>query len=143
VVEHVVLTGTTPVALRYKPVRASEVIALPSNLGSTPTTPYTQGASAEYAVDEANGTVARTGSSSAIASGATVKIQYRAGTQVLLSPPKGFVIGVTNEVSIDAWPYPLANGTFYIVRGKFGWGMKNPGANVKGVNLKNEVVTLP
>lgn len=143
VVEHITLTGTTPVALRYKPVKANEVIALPANLAGVATTPYTQGASSEYVVDETNGTVARTASSSAISSGATVKIQYRAGTQALLSPPKGLVIGITNEVSIDAWPYPPANGTFYIIRGKFGWGLKNPGANVKGVNLKNEVVTIP
>lgn len=96
VVEHVVLTGTTDVALRYSDI--TDVVVTPSTLGSTPTTPYID--TTDYVVDLAAGLIHRT-SGGAIGSGNTVKVTYKAPPQLLLTHQNNFVVGIGRDIRIE------------------------------------------
>lgn len=133
-VEHVTLTGTTAVALQYKPIVASEVKVLPSNLNTTATTPYIQGT--DYDFTDATAEIVRTASGSNITSGETVKVQYQTGTKCFLTFPKNLVLGLTRDISITPWNYVPGRGTFYFIRAKMGYHFLNKDANILIKNLK-------
>lgn len=135
-VEHITLTGTTPVALEYKPILASNLKILPSTLGSTATTPYINGT--DYNFTSSTAEVVRPSSGSNISSGATVKAFYKTGTKAFLTFPGNLVMGLTRNIEIEPWRYAPGAGTFYIIRAKMGWGFLIPGAVVLGKNIKAE-----
>jgi hypothetical protein len=96
IVEHIVLTGTTPTALKNGPV--SNVVVTPSTLAKVPTTPYL--VTTDYVVDAAAGTITRNGAG-AIGSGATVKVTYTANPQLMLTHMNNMVIGIGRDIRIE------------------------------------------
>jgi len=99
VTEHVTLTGTTAVQLKFKNiVSASDIVVLTSISGKV--SPYTQGAGNDYVMDYTNGTIARDGAST-IPSGTTVKISYRSESQILLTHYMNLIVGVGRDIRIE------------------------------------------
>jgi hypothetical protein len=98
VVEHITLTGTTAVALKYSPV--SDVVVLPETLAGTPTTPFVEGAGNDYVLDAAQGTIARD-AAGVIGNGDTVKVTYNANPQMLLTHMNNFVVGIGRDIRIE------------------------------------------
>jgi len=96
VVEHVVLNGTTAVALINGPVQ--DVVVTPNTLDGTPTTPYIDGT--DYNLDAAAGTIARDAGGS-IGDGDTVKVTYRSNPQLMLTHMNNFVVGIGRDVRIE------------------------------------------
>lgn len=96
VTEHVVLNGTTAVALLNAPV--TNVVVTPNTLGSAPTTPYV--VTTDYTLDASAGTIARTGGG-AIGDGDTVKVTYQSNPQLLLTHQNNFVVGIGRDVRIE------------------------------------------
>jgi len=96
VTEHVVLNGTTAVALANAPV--SNVVVTPNTLGGAPTTPYV--VTTDYTLDAAAGTIARTGGG-AIGDGDTVKVTYQSNPQLILTHQNNFVVGIGRDVRIE------------------------------------------
>jgi hypothetical protein len=96
ITEHIVLTGTTPTALKNGPVQ--NVVVTPSTLAGIPTTPYSS--STDYVLDATAGTIARTGGST-IGSGDTVKVTYNANPQLLLTHQNNMIIGIGRDIRIE------------------------------------------
>ncbi len=96
VVEHIVLNGTTAVALLNKPV--TNVVVTPITLSGTPITPYV--VSVDYTLDATNGTVARIGGG-AIGDGDTVKVTYQSNPQLMLTHMSNFVVGIGRDIRIE------------------------------------------
>jgi len=97
VVEHVVLTGTTPTALLHAPIAGNPVVVLPTIDSSNAVTPFISGT--DYFLDQANGTLARVGG--AITSGATVKVTYDANPQIILTHQNNFIVGIGRDIRIE------------------------------------------
>lgn len=99
IVEHVVLTGTTPVALLNKNiVSGSEIVTL-STLGSIPTTPFVEGV--DYDMNYAAGTIARNGGG-ALADPSTVKITYKSEGQLWLTDAMNMILGLGRDIRIES-----------------------------------------
>jgi len=96
IVEHVTLSGTTPVNLRYGWIE--NVTVLPHDLGSTPTAPYVEGT--DYTLDATAGTIARI-ATGAISDGATVKVTYTSLAQIILTLDRNFIVGIAQDVRIE------------------------------------------
>lgn len=96
IVEHVVLNGTTAVALTNGPVQ--NVVVTPSTLDATPTTPYV--VVTDYVLDATAGTIARDAGGS-IGDGDTVKVTYRSNPQLMLTHMKNFIVGIGRDVRIE------------------------------------------
>lgn len=96
VVEHVILTGTTPYALKHAGI--SDVVVTASTLAGTPTAAYVE--TTDYTVDEAAGTVTRVGGG-AITSGQLVKVTYKAAAQMILTHMNNFILGIGRDVRIE------------------------------------------
>jgi hypothetical protein len=98
IVEHVTLTGTTPVALTFKPiVDGSEIVTL-DTLGSTPVTPYIEGT--DYNMDYPNGTIARD-AGGALPTPVDVKVTYNAYPQVLLTHFNNLIVAIGRDIRIE------------------------------------------
>ena len=69
-------------------------------LGSTPTTPFVEGAGNDFILDAAAGTVARLGGGN-IGDGDTVKVTYASPPQLLLTHMNNFVIGIGRDIRIE------------------------------------------
>jgi len=95
IVEHLVLTGSTPGALSNKNV--SNVTVLPGALNAVATTPFIP--VTDYTLDAANGTITRNGSG--ITSGATVKVTYDAPPQILLTHQNNMIVGIGRDIRIE------------------------------------------
>jgi len=98
VVEHVALTGTDLISLRYAPLLSGSETVFDSTLADTPTTPYVEGT--DYHMDYANGTIQREATGS-IGAGDTVKVTYTARPQMMLSHWQNFIIGIGMDISIE------------------------------------------
>lgn len=96
VVEHVVLNGTTPTALRHDDL--TEVVVTPSTLAGIPVTPYIE--DTDYTLDAATGTITRIGAAG-IADGATVKVTYKAPPQIILTHQNNFIVGIGRDIRIE------------------------------------------
>lgn len=96
ITEHIVLSGTTAVALKNGPVES--VVVTPSTLDATPVTPYVS--ATDYTLDATNGTVARIGGG-AIGDGDTVKVTYRAYPQLMLTHMNNFIVGIGRDIRIE------------------------------------------
>jgi len=95
-VEHVTLTGTTTVALKYKNI--VDVVVLPETLADTPTTPYISGT--DYTLDAAAGTITRDAGGS-IGDGDVVKVTYGASPQIMLTHMNNFIVGIGRDIRIE------------------------------------------
>jgi len=96
ITEHIVLSGTTAVALKNGPVES--VVVVPSTLDATPVTPYIS--ATDYTLDATNGTIARIGGG-AIGDGDTVKVTYRAYPQLMLTHMNNFIVGIGRDIRIE------------------------------------------
>lgn len=98
IVEHVVLTGTTPTALLHAPIQGNPVVVATTIDTVNPVTPFVN--VTDYVLDLVNGTLARTGGS-AIGSGNTVKVMYDANPQVLLTHMNNLIVGIGRDIRIE------------------------------------------
>ena len=97
VVEHVVLSGTTAVSLRYAPIQ--DVVVTTSTLTyETPESAYIS--ATDYNLDLAAGTIARDAGGS-IGDGDTVKVTYNTNPQVLLTHYMNFIVGIGRDIRIE------------------------------------------
>lgn len=95
VVEHLVLNGTTAVALKNANVK--NVVVTPSTLANTPTAPYIP--VTDYTLNATTGTIARNGAG--IGDGDTVKVTYDAPPQMILTHQNNFIVGIGRDVRIE------------------------------------------
>ncbi|KKN30270.1 hypothetical protein LCGC14_0835850, partial [marine sediment metagenome] len=95
VVEHVQLTGTDEIALRFAPI--SSVIVNTVTLGKTPETPFIE--DTDYSIDAVAGSITRIGG--AIGDGDFVKVTYNANPQILLTHKSNFIVGIGRDVRIE------------------------------------------
>lgn len=94
VVEHITLTGTTAVPLKYVP--AANIVVTPDDLGQTPTDAYVE--DTDYTV--VDGKIARVGGGN-IGDGAVVKVTYQANPQILLTHQMNFILGIGRDIRIE------------------------------------------
>lgn len=132
VTEHVTLTGTTAVSLRNSPVQ-NEVVTL-ATLGTTPTTPFVEGAGNDYVMDYVNGTIVRDAGGS-IASGSVVKVTYEANPQVLLTHMNNFIVGIGRDVRIERDRDIFKGVNQYAITAKAAVEFEEDTAIVKAVNV--------
>ena len=141
-VEHVTLTGTTAVGLRYKPIDVDEVIVTPTTITfGTPIDAYVEGAGNDYVINEANGTIARDASGT-IASGATVKVTYKKLPIAALTYPMNFVVGLAwDDISIERDREIWKKVHQFALSVKMGVAVEETDGSVKIINIKDELVT--
>lgn len=137
VVEHVTLSGTTPVALRYKPVIASEFIVTPDTLASTPVTPFVD--TTDYVIDEVNGTIARNGAG-AIGDGATVKVTYKSPAQMILTWPSNIIIALGQNIKIKSDEDIFKDVMQFAITVKVDTKFEELDGVVKAINIKDELL---
>lgn len=90
VTEHVQLNGTTAVTLKNQNI--SDVVVLPAALAAVETDPFT--ITTDYTVDLATGEIARS-SGGNIGDGDTVKVQYIAKPQAIITPRNNLIQAFT------------------------------------------------
>lgn len=134
VVEHVTLTGTTAVALRYKPVVSASETVLPSTLADIPLAPYTEGTGNDYNMDYVNGTIARDAAST-ITSGATVKVTYQAYPQIVLTHRSNFIVAFSRDIRIEKDRDIFRRVDQYAITLKADVQCEETDAIVKGTNI--------
>lgn len=128
-VEHVVLNGTTPTALRRAPI--SDVVVTPTTLGLTPITPFVE--DTDYVVDYAAGTVARVGAG--ITNGATVKVTYAGNPTMMLTHFANLIIGIGRDIRIEKDRDIYKGVNQYAITLKAAVEVENTDAIVKVVNI--------
>jgi hypothetical protein len=96
VVEHLTLTATDVIPMRYAPVQ--DVVVLPDTLADTATTPFVE--DTDYSIDYTNGTITRIGTG-AIGAGDTVKVTYNANPQILLTHQMNWIVGIGRDIRIE------------------------------------------
>lgn len=131
VVEHVTLSGTTPVALRYGPVQ-NEVVTL-STLGQTPTTPFVGGGT-DYTLNALTGQINRE-AAGAIGDGAEVKVTYQANPQILLTHMMNFIVGIGRDIRIEKDRDIFKRVNQYAITSKVSVNFEENTAIVKAYNL--------
>lgn len=131
IVEHITLTTTTPVALRYAPV--ASVIVSKSTLDTTPETPYVE--TTDYVIDYTLGTIVHAGGGSAIGGTDTVKVTYTANPQIVLTHQANFIVGIGRDITIgrDEDIYKLVKQ--YAIHAKVAVEFEEDTALVKGINI--------
>jgi hypothetical protein len=130
VVEHVVLSGTTAVTLKYKNI--TSVIVLPNTLSDTPSTPYISGT--DYTLDATAGTIARDAGGS-IGDGDTVKVTYLASPQLLLTHMSNFIIGIGRDIRIEKDRDIYKSVDQFAITAKISCQIEEPTAIVKVKNI--------
>jgi hypothetical protein len=138
VTEHITLTGTTPVALRYPyMVSASEVVT-PAALANVPTTPYVEATDYDMVYTAGAATIAGTGTG-AISSGDVVKVTYQANPQILLTHKSNFIVALSRDVRIEKARSIYRRVDQYAVTMKADVGVEETDAIVKGTNIGTSV----
>lgn len=130
VVQHVVLAGTTAVALRYAPV--SSVVVTPSTLETTPTTPYVL--DTDYELNTTTGAINRK-AGGAITDGQTVKVTYVANPQILLTHQSNFIVGIGRDIRIEKDRDIYKGVNQYAITAKVSVQFEESDALVKGKNI--------
>lgn len=137
-VKHVTLTGTTAAALDYENIVDTEVYVTPSTLDTTPITPYTL--TTDYEINEANGTIARPSSGSAISSGATVKVSYKVPPEILLTDPTNLLIGMnTDDITIERERNISKQTWKFVISGSISANVLRTDAIVKAINVQDDL----
>lgn len=121
-VAHVTLTGTSAVQLNGD-TDITDVVAHLQTLAATPTPPLDL--VGDLVVDEAAGTIARTGGSG-LSDPVNVKVTYRAQTEILLTEGRNLILGIGRDITI--------RNDFDIYRDVKQWAMTVRVA----VNIENE-----
>lgn len=134
IVQHVTLTGTTAVALRYAPI--SGVVVTPTTLGSTPTAAYVN--DTDYDLDLTAGTIARD-AGGAIGSGTTVKVTYQANPQLLLTHMSNFIIGIGRDIRIEKDRDIYKGVNQYAITCKVAVQFEEVDAIVKAINIGRSI----
>jgi len=134
IVEHVTLTGTDTINLRYKPI--ADEIVLPADLYKTPETPYVEGT--DYTIDLVNGTITRI-ATGAIAAGATVKVTYSANPQLLLTEYRNLIIGIGRDVRVETDRDIFKRVDQFVMTVKVAVTWEETDAVVKGINIGPDV----
>lgn len=98
IVEHGTLDDVTPMQLSNYPV--SDVVVTPQDLGSTPTTPYTEGAVGGYDLTASTGQILAHDNGSGL-DGVDVKVTYKANPQLLLTHMSNFIVGIGRDIRIE------------------------------------------
>lgn len=129
VVEHIVLTGTTPGALKHANV--ANVAVTPSTLSSTPVTPFVE--DTDYSVQAAAGTITRVGAG--ITSGATVKVTYDAPPQLMLTHVNNLIVGIGRDVRIEKDRNIYKGVNMYAITAKIDCQLEELDAMVKVKNI--------
>jgi len=130
VVQHVVLAGTTAVALRYAPV--SSVVVTPNTLETTPTTPYIL--DSDYELVASTGAINRK-AGGAINDGQTVKVTYAANPQILLTHQSNFIVGIGRDIRIEKDRDIYKGVNQYAITAKLAVQFEESDALVKGKNI--------
>lgn len=134
IVQHVVLNGTTAVALRYAPMQ--NVVVNRSDLGSAAETPYAE--TTDYTLDRNLGTITRVGGGS-ITDGQTVKVTYESNPQILLSHYNNFVIGLGRDVRIEKDRDIYKGTNQYAITVKVALAYEETDAIAKAINVGQTV----
>lgn len=135
VVEHVVLNGTTQVALRFKPI--SNVVVTTSTLGKTPEAAFVGGGT-DYTVDTAGGLINREGAG-AIGDGDTVKVTYSANPQILLTHQNNYIVGIGRDITIEKDRDIYKGVNQYAITAKVSVQFEELTAIVKGKNIGTDI----
>jgi len=130
VVEHVVLSGTTTVNLRYKPI--SDEVVTKSTLGKIPEDAYIE--ATDYTIDTVNGTITRIGTG-AIGDGETVKVTYAVNPQMLLTEYRNFIIGIGRDIRIETDRDIFKRVDQFVMTVKVAVTWEETDAVVKGINI--------
>lgn len=130
-VEHVVVTGTTPTALRRSNIVSGTVVVTANTLGAAPTTPFIE--NTDYAIDYAAGTIVRVGSG--IGSGATIKVTYGASPTVLLTHYRNLIVAIGRDIRIEKDRDIYRRANQYAITVKVDMSIEEPDAVVKLVNV--------
>lgn len=92
VTEHITLTGTTPVSLKYTNLpSAANVFVNASTLSSTAATPYVS--ATDYTLTASTGSIVRI-TTGAITDGQVVKVTYQTLPQIFLTKRNNFIIAI-------------------------------------------------
>lgn len=133
-VEHIVLTGTNPTALKGGPIQ--NVVVTQTTLGSTPVTPFIE--TTDYVVDYTLGTITRNGGG-AIGSGNTVKVTYRSNPQLILTHMNNFIVGIGRDLRIEKDRDIFKGVNQYAITAKVSVQIEEQSAIVKVRNIGNGV----
>lgn len=134
IVEHVTLTGTTAVSLRYKPIQSATEIVTLATLDSTPTTPYVEGSGNDYIMNYTTGTIVRDAAST-IPSGSSVKVTYYAYPQVLLTHKNNLIFAMSRDVRIEKDRDIFRRVNQYAITTKVDFNVEETDALVKGTDI--------
>jgi hypothetical protein len=136
VVEHVALTGTDVIPLRYKPIdEGSEVVVL-ATLDATPITPFIEGT--DYHMDYTLGTIQRD-AGGAIGAGVTVKVTYDCLPQIILCDPMNLIWAIGRDISIDTDKNIFKRVKQWAITMKVDMNVENTDAIVKAYNISKSV----
>jgi hypothetical protein len=130
VVQHVLLSGTTAVSLKYKNV--SNVVVTPTTVAGTPIDAFVSGS--DYTLVASAGTIARIGGGD-IGDGSTVKVTYSASPQVLLTHMNNFVLGIGRDVRIEKDRNIFKSVDEYAITAKVAFEIEEVDALVKAKNI--------
>jgi hypothetical protein len=100
VTEHITLSGTTAVPLKYDNLPSSaNVFVNASTLAATPAAPFISGV--DYTLNATNGTIARI-SGGGISDGATVKVTYQVLPSIYLTKRSNFLVAIgVNDMDLS------------------------------------------
>ncbi len=133
VVEHVTLSGTTAVSLRYK--NFADVVVTPSTLGGTLTTKYVL--DTDYGLDAAAGTIARIGGS--ISDGQVVKVTYSAPPSAIMTPKGNLIVVFSRDIRIESERDIMRRLNRYVITLKAAIGYEEATAIVHAKNISETV----
>lgn len=135
VVEHVTLTGTTPVSLRYANIVEGSVVVTTSTLGNTPEVAYIE--DTDYSIDEATGVITRIGGS--ISSGQVVKVTYAAPPQIILTHMDNLIFAIGRDIRIEKDRDIFARLDQWAITTKIDAEFEELTAVVKGYNISSSL----
>lgn len=139
-VKRVTLNSTTAVSLGYKYLDDTSVWVTPVTLDSeTSVTPYLD--TTDYVINETNGTIARSGSGSAITDGQVVDVTFYSRPEILLTDPKNLVLAMnTDSVSVEKQRISVRRVDQYSISASIDVKIINPDAVVKVINIDPNIL---
>lgn len=134
VVEHFTVGAAPATAtLRYAPI-ATDVVVTDQTLGQVPTTPYTEGAAADYTVDAVNGTVTTVGGG-ALAAGGNIKITYQSRGQVIFTNFMNLILAIGRDMTMKRAEDIFKRVNQFALTTKIDVEIEEVTALVKGINI--------
>lgn len=134
IVEHFTV-GAAPdtASLAYGPIGTTVYVTL-QTLANSPTTPLVEGASDDYTVDRAAGTIT-TVSGGALNAGGNIKVTYNSGGQVLLTDQSNLIFAIGRDVRIERGREIFKSMHQFAITTKLDVNIEEVTAVVKGINL--------